>query len=82
MSVLTSFTGISNMNATCKGNSKKEKEVNMMINLVEEFLKKFTTSQDVQNRSTCKPNSQQFEKSNFPPQEPFNNNNKTPELSS
>ena len=34
------------MASMCKGNSKKEKELNMMMNLVEEFLKKFDHNKD------------------------------------
>lgn len=37
LSIMSNFNGKS----MCKGNSKKEKELNMMMNLVEEFLKKF-----------------------------------------
>jgi len=39
--VLTNITGISKLGSVCKGSSKKEKEINTMMNLVEEFLQKF-----------------------------------------
>ena len=42
LSIMSNFNGKS----MCKGNSKKEKELNMMMNLVEEFLKKFDNNKE------------------------------------
>jgi hypothetical protein len=48
---ISCVTNISQLSVNCKGNSKKEKEVNMMVNLVEEFLRKFDTSNNNNNNN-------------------------------